>query len=68
MKFFAWYGLPQQLFSDNGPQFVAEEFFKFLHLNGVKHIRSALYHPAMNGAVEHMVQTMKQSLKAGLSQ
>ena len=65
---FARYGLPQQLVSDNGPQFVAEEFSLFLKLNGVKHIRCAPYHPASNGAVERMVQTMKQSLKAGLSQ
>ena len=65
---FARYGLPQQLVSDNGPQFIAEEFSEFLRLNGVKHIRSAPYHPATNGAVERMVQTMKQSLKAGVSQ
>ena len=67
-EIFARYGLPQQLVSDNGPQFVAEEFSLFLKLNGVKHIRCAPYHPASNGAVERMVQTMKQSLKAGLSQ
>ena len=65
---FARYGLPQQLVSDNGPRFVAEEFLVFLRSNGVKHIRSAPYHPATNGAIERMVQTMKQSLKAGLSQ
>jgi len=67
-EIFARYGLPQQLVSDNGPQFVAEEFSLFLKLNGVKHIRCAPYHPASNGAVERMVQTMKQSLKAGLIQ
>ena len=67
-EIFARYGLPQQLVSDNGPQFVAKEFSLFMQLNGVKHIRCALYHPASNGAVERMVQTMKQSLKAGLSQ
>ena len=65
---FARYGLPQQLVSDNGPQFVAEEFSVFFHSNGVKNIRSGPYHPATNGAIERMVQTMKQYLKAGLSE
>ena len=33
---FPAYGLPEQLVSDNGPQFAT-----FLKLNGVKHVRSA---------------------------
>ena len=68
VEIFARYGLPQQLVSDNGPQFIAEEFSMFLRLNGVKHIKCAPYHPALNGAAKRMVQTMKQSLKAGISQ
>ena len=67
-ELFTRYGLPQQLVSDNGPQFVAEEFSTFLRLNGVKHIKCAPYHPASKGAAERMVQTMKQSLKASFSQ
>ena len=46
---FASYGLPEQLVSDNGPQFVAKEFEEFMLNNGIKHIRSAPYHPATNG-------------------
>ena len=37
-KLFSAYGLPEQLVSDNGPQFVAQEFGIFLKENGVKHI------------------------------
>ena len=46
---FAHHGLPEQLVSDNGPQFTSFEFEQFLHKNRVKHILSAPYHPASNG-------------------
>ena len=52
--------------SDSGPQFCSEEFQSFLRSNGVKHIRTASYHPATNGASKRMVLTVKQALRAGL--
>ena len=64
----ARFGLPEQLVSDNGPQFVSDEFKTFLEGNGVKHLRSAPYHPATNGAAERLVQTIKQALKAAHQQ
>ena len=62
-QFFATYGLPQQLVSDNGPQFSSVEFAAFLARNGVKHIRSSPYHPSTNGLAEHFVRTLKQAMK-----
>ena len=61
---FGRYGLPEQLVSDNGPQFTSGEFLHFMRSNRIKHIRSPTYHPASNGQVERFVQTMKRSLKA----
>ena len=61
---FAAYGLPEQVVSDNGPQFTAEEFKTFMKSNGVKHIRCAPYHPSSNGAAERFIQTFKRSMKA----
>ncbi len=63
-KVFAAYGLPKQLVTDNGPQFVAEEFATFMKSNGIKHIMCAPYHPSSNGAVERFVQTFKRAMKA----
>ena len=63
-RLFSSYGLPEQLVSDNGPQFVAEEFAEFLKTNGIRHTRCSPYHPASNGAVERFIQTFKQSMKA----
>ena len=59
------FGLPQQLVSVNGPQFISVEFEKFLKENGVKHVRSAPYHPLTNGLAERFVQSFKQALKVG---
>ncbi|XP_056138833.1 uncharacterized protein K02A2.6-like [Lampris incognitus] len=61
---FSRHGLPHILVSDNGPQFCSEEFATFLKANGVKHIRSAPYHPATNGLAERFVQTFKHALKS----
>ena len=62
-QIFTTHGIPEQLVSDNGPQFTSSEFADFCKGNGVKHIRVSPYHPASNGLVERMVQTFKQSMK-----
>ena len=64
-QLFAAYGLPQQLVTDNGPQFTSDEFSTFLKRNGIKHSRCTPYHPASNGEAERFVRTFKESMKAG---
>ena len=66
-KMFATFGLPEQLVTDNGPQFLSEEFALFSKLNGIRHIRSAPYHPATNGLAERFVQSVKLALKASVN-
>ena len=58
-RWFARYGLPQTVVSDNGAQFVAEEFYAFLTSNGIRHVQTAPYHPSSNGLAERAVQTVK---------
>ena len=62
-KLFISYALSEQMVTDNGPQFISEEFAIFVKVNGVKHIKSSPYHPATNGALERLVQTFNSEGK-----
>ena len=61
---FGSYGIPEQVVSDNGPQFASEDFAEFMRRNRIKHIRSTPYHPSTNGLAERFVQTFKRALIA----
>jgi len=63
-KLFSTWGLPLQLHTDNGPQFVSAEFEHFVKANGVKHTTSPIYHPPSNGQAERFVATFKRALNA----
>uniref|UniRef100_A0A224XI32 RNA-directed DNA polymerase n=1 Tax=Panstrongylus lignarius TaxID=156445 RepID=A0A224XI32_9HEMI len=58
-NWFARYGIPKQIVSDNGPQFRSDLFEQFCTNNGIKHIKSTPYHPKSNGLVERLVRTLK---------
>ena len=60
---FSKYGLPNQIATDNGPQFTSEEFKSFCGLNGINHFFSAPYHQSSNGQAERFEQTVKKGLK-----
>ena len=60
---FATHGLPQKIVTDNGPSFTSKEFEDFMQRNGIKHVKSAPYHPSTNGLAERAVQSFKQALK-----
>lgn len=57
-------GLPEQIVSDNKPQYTSEEVSVFMRKNGIKHFKSAPHHPATNGLAERFVQAFKKSMKA----
>jgi len=59
------HGLPQQIVSDNDPQFVLEQFSgQNARQNGIKFIKSFPYHPVTNGQTERFIQTLKKASKA----
>jgi len=59
---FTTHGLPEQMVTDNGPQFISDEFEQFCGGNGIHHIRVAPYHPSSNGKAERFVQTFKAAM------
>ena len=61
---FATHGIPDVVESDNGTVFTSDKFETFMELNGTRHVKSALYHPATNGLGECAIQTLKESLKS----
>ncbi|TKR59314.1 hypothetical protein L596_029004 [Steinernema carpocapsae] len=60
---FCMFGIPEQIVSDNGPQFSSSEFSDYCVSNGIQHITTAPYHPQSNGEAERFVQTFKKSLE-----
>ena len=62
-KAFARYGIPHQLHSDNGPQFVSAEFAKFSGEWGFQHTVSSPGHQQCNGKAEAAVKVIKRLMK-----
>ena len=62
-SWFSKYGLPNQIVTDNGGQFTANDFKLFCEKNGLKHILTAPFHQSSNGQAERFVQTIKKGLK-----
>ena len=52
---FARHGYLEEIVSDNGPQFVANEFKYFLSRNNIKHVRSSPYYPNTTGKLKGFI-------------
>jgi transposase InsO family protein len=60
---FARHGIPDEVRSDNGPQYQSDEFAQFAKEWGFKHSISSPRYPQANGEVERAVKTVKNILK-----
>lgn len=60
---FSRHGIPELLYSDNGPQFSSQKFQDFAAAYGFRHITSSPRFAQSNGEAERHVQTVKRLLK-----
>ncbi|XP_069109439.1 uncharacterized protein [Argopecten irradians] len=60
---FARHGIPEIVFSDNGPQFSSRTFADFATEWGFEHRTSSPKYPQSNGQAERCVQTIKNLMK-----
>lgn len=67
-KLFCRYGAPEELITDNGPQFRDNQDFKaLLQEFNVKHRRVTPYHPASNGEVERFNRNLKKCIQTAIA-
>lgn len=63
LEFFTKFGLPREVQSDQGSNFMSNVFQQALLTLGIVHITSSAYHPESQGALERYHQTLKTMLR-----
>ena len=66
-RYFATFGVPEELSSDGGPEFIAKETTDFLQQWGVKHHLSSVYNSRSNGRAEVTFRSMERLLADNIS-
>ena len=59
-------GLPEIVFSDNGPQYTSEKFASFSRKYNFRHVTSLPHYPQSNGFAERMVGICKRLLSKAI--
>ena len=67
-KLFCRYGAPEELVTDNGPQFISQSFKDLMKEFGIKHRRVTPYYPQSNGEVEPFNRTLKKAIHTAIAE
>ena len=62
------HGLPEEVISDRGPQFVSNFMRGLSEILGIKVTASTAYHPQTDGQTEHVNQEVEQFLRLFINQ
>ena len=52
-------GVQPRIISDNGPQFIAQDFKEFILICVITHVRTSPFYPQSNGKIERWFKTLK---------
>jgi transposase InsO family protein len=52
-------GQTPRIITDNGPQFISNDFKAFIRISGMTHVRTSPYYPQSNGKIERYHRTIK---------
>ena len=63
INFFSIFGLPKQIQTDQGSNFMSKVFQQLSAVLGIKHVYSTAYHPESQGALERFHQTLKSMMR-----
>ena len=63
IKFFTIFGLPKEIQSDQGSNFMSRVFQQLIYRIGAKQIISSAYHPESQGALERFHSTLKTMIR-----
>ncbi|KAL8610172.1 hypothetical protein ACOMHN_005946 [Nucella lapillus] len=66
-KIFATHGLPKSVTTDNGPQFISEDFERYMMENDINHRPVTPLWPSANGEVERQNRTLLKAMKIAQS-
>ncbi|GFN97038.1 reverse transcriptase [Plakobranchus ocellatus] len=63
LTIYARLGIPKEILSDHGPQFISDLMNQVCRLIGIKHVYSSIFHPSSNGMCERINGVIKGMLR-----
>ncbi len=68
LRLFTQVGIPKEVLTDQGPNFMSRSLQQVYQLLGIKRARTTPYHPQTDGLVERFNKTLKSMLKRFVSE
>ena len=65
-RYFALFGRPDEIMTDNGPQYTGQPFKEFVQSWGINHVTSSPHYARSNGFIERSVRHVKPIVKKAL--